>query len=207
MARTLDRLGTLARHQGDLGRAEVCYAESLDIFRDAGDLVNAAIVMSNLEEVSHQQGRTERAAELFEAALRAQRELDLPDGFAFDLTNLARVRLEMGEIERAAALSGQAIRLFRDMGNQLGLARALAVFGMAARARGDVERAGVFGAQHKEAQRLPHSAITQIWPRGHGVVRLQPRAAGQSAIALMQYCLSKGQMHPLAQLCAPPPHF
>jgi tetratricopeptide (TPR) repeat protein len=124
-----------------LGLAEACYEESLGIFRALGDRVNAAIVLSNLGEVCHQQRRAERAVELFAEALRMQRELDSPDGIAFDLTNLARVRLELGEPDRAAALSAQGIRLFRDMGNRLGLAGALAVFGMAARALGDTARA------------------------------------------------------------------
>jgi tetratricopeptide (TPR) repeat protein len=94
-----------------------------------------------LGEVCYQHGETARAADLFEEALRLERDLDLPDGVAYDMVNLARVRFDLGELERAAALSAQGIRLFRDMGNQIGLANALALYGAVMRARGDPERA------------------------------------------------------------------
>ena len=112
---SLNRLGFMARDQGDYGAAWVLFEESLAIFRELGNKLGIAQNLEGLAAVAVAQAQSERAARLFGAAEGLREVIGAPlpsaDRAEHD-RSVAAVRTALGEEAFAAAWAeGRAISL------------------------------------------------------------------------------------------------
>ncbi len=108
-------LGQVAQAQGDFGRAQTAYAESLATFRGIGTQdVTAAASLVGFAELAGLQGWPERAARLFGAVVAFVKDVDnVPLGKRADFErSVNALHTQLGEAMFAAAWAeGQAMTL------------------------------------------------------------------------------------------------
>jgi hypothetical protein len=119
LAIALGFLGTVARTQGDDGRAQALYEESLRLHRDIGAKWETATILSCLGTMAHEQGDDGRATALYEESLALRRELGDKRGLAECLEGLAGVAVAQQQLERAARLLSAAETLREATGAPL----------------------------------------------------------------------------------------
>src|SRR5207245_1515940 len=119
IAWSLNRLGSMAREQGDLGAARALLAESLAIYRELGDKAGIAWSLLGLGEVAHKEGDYGAARALLEESLATNRELGHKPNIAQNLEGLAALAVTQEQSERAARLFGAAEGLREAMGAPL----------------------------------------------------------------------------------------
>ena len=105
-----------ARMSGDHARARRLYEESLELNRSLGEHVMAAAELHNLGHVELDDGRLERARELFAAAAAeaGRHEADVLRPYL--AADAAAIAAEDGDAERAARLLGAAEAAFAAAG-------------------------------------------------------------------------------------------
>lgn len=132
---------TLARNQGELGRASAFGEQSLVLYRQLGDERGIADALNELGVTAHQGGDRVRAVNLLQTSLNLYREIGFTWGVAYTLLWLADVQMRLEEVERAVKLWTESLALFQELGDTWGSAFALGGLGDAARRRGDYEQA------------------------------------------------------------------
>lgn len=113
-------LGEVARSQNDVVEAAKHYAESLEGFRQVGDLGGIAMAQHNLGYVALRSGEVQEARRAFQEALSASVELRQTDAIASCLAGLAAVAAAMNDSQRSARLFGMADALLETSGVTLG---------------------------------------------------------------------------------------
>lgn len=117
-AKALSGAGTFAWRQGDIPQAINYHQESLDLYRELGDLSGTAFALNNLAVQVHDQGEHERATSLLEGALDLYREIGEAWGLALVLNNMASIMLDLGDHKRAATLLEEGLVFARQSGDQ-----------------------------------------------------------------------------------------
>jgi non-specific serine/threonine protein kinase len=140
-ARALSAAATLARRQGDYGRAEALYRESLAIYRAIEDRASIGSALNNLGVMAMQRGDLAEAAALYEDALAAFRAQNDRTRMAAVLNNLGMAARRREEFSRATELYQEALELHRALGDQRGMGLALNNLGVVAYDQGEVARA------------------------------------------------------------------
>jgi predicted ATPase/DNA-binding XRE family transcriptional regulator len=133
--------GEMALGQGDPVRAVALLEESLALYRELGDEVGVAIVLSELGQATRAQGDHDRAAALSEEGLACSRELGERNAAAIALNTLGHIERQRGELASATARHEESLTLFGEARNERGVAYTLSNLGVAALERGDLERA------------------------------------------------------------------
>jgi predicted ATPase len=122
--------GTLARCQADFPAAEEALAESLALFREAGDRAGTAGSLGQLGLAAEQRGEFDRAQHLHEESLALRREIDDRRGVATALNNLGLLAYRRGELSRARTLLTEGLELNRELKDQRGIRIVLNSLGM-----------------------------------------------------------------------------
>lgn len=115
----LNRLGDLARYQGDYTQAEMLYAECIALYRDVGDRDEFPGLLHNLAYAVQHRGDYVEAINLFREGLMIQQEIDNQAGIAKCVTGIAGSLIGQGEVERGARLLGAAEVLRESVGATL----------------------------------------------------------------------------------------
>ncbi|HEY6186789.1 MAG TPA: sigma 54-interacting transcriptional regulator [Pyrinomonadaceae bacterium] len=119
LAITYMNLGLVARHEGDLDEAGMCYRRALRLLRHTADEINRARLQNNLGVMLLYQGN------FYEAANASRRALEHLTGSQNGLllgmvyNNLAIVALYMGEWAVAESRLQQALGIARSSGDRL----------------------------------------------------------------------------------------
>jgi tetratricopeptide (TPR) repeat protein/DNA-binding XRE family transcriptional regulator len=117
-------LGLARVRLADYGRAHPDLAESLELYRQLGDLSRQARVHQSLCYVATLQGRRDEALSHAEQALTLSSTTADQAVQAQTLNNLACCHVELGDYQRAQSFCRQAIALCRELGYHLGEAAA-----------------------------------------------------------------------------------
>jgi hydrogenase-4 transcriptional activator len=119
LAITYMNLGIVARHEGDLDEAGMCYRRALRLLRNTTDDVTRARLQNNLCVMHHYQGN------FYEAANAAHRALEHLSGHHNDLllgmihNNLALSALHTGEWAKAESFVQRALGIAREAEDRL----------------------------------------------------------------------------------------
>lgn len=113
----------LAHRMGDTRRAKLYAKESIDLYRELGDLGGEASALTTLGGVALVEGDGTRARQLYEQALDLARTLDDPFRLASALGNLGYLLLMEGDNDRAAHLFEEGLMVFRRLSSEEGVAR------------------------------------------------------------------------------------
>ena len=105
---TLNNWGIRAYYAGRWDDAQAYYEQSREAEHTSGDVVRAATASNNEAEILLDQGHTDRAAGLFQDALRVYRASGYTFGAAVVLLNLARSAAAAGRFDEAHRLFDQA---------------------------------------------------------------------------------------------------
>jgi tetratricopeptide (TPR) repeat protein len=112
---TLTNLGVVARHRGELDRAQAYYEESLELDRRSGEPRGTAITLLDLGSVARLAGDLDKADRSLAESMRLFHELGMLIGIVSCLDALACV--EAGrQPERAARLWGAWERMTAELG-------------------------------------------------------------------------------------------
>jgi predicted ATPase/class 3 adenylate cyclase len=118
LAGYLQRLGDAARYRADHAAAVRFYNESLDLFHQSGDEMEA-VVLLDLGLLSVDRGETERAAQQLVESLTMVRDRQADWPIALGFEGLARVAAMLGQDRRAARLWAAADSLAVKTGFRL----------------------------------------------------------------------------------------
>ena len=140
-ADALSGLGNILRQQGDLGRAEACHEEALELYREMGEQGRVAESLALLGVVAEHRGDSARAAYFLEESMKAARGSGNLKIIPSNLNSLANIALEDGDFERAARLRKEVLTSIREQGSSLGNSGLLLAVGYTELAVGDRERA------------------------------------------------------------------
>ncbi|HEX8600086.1 MAG TPA: tetratricopeptide repeat protein [Chloroflexia bacterium] len=136
-AKVLSGAGTLARYQGDFGRARLLFDESLALRQELGDKKGIAASLNNLGTIAWNMGDYVTARRLFGESLAVRQELGDKQAIAASLSNLAAVSRHLGERDEARRFQEESLALMRELGNKRGIATALNNLGGVAWGQGD----------------------------------------------------------------------
>ncbi|MDX6599013.1 MAG: hypothetical protein QOE87_2900, partial [Gaiellales bacterium] len=126
IARSLQRLGSNARVQGDYGRAHELRGEAVDRFREIENaLPDLAVALSELASTEWAVGTYERARALFAESLGISESLGDLASMASALNNLGATALAAGRAEDAREPVARALALSLTIGDVFGVACSL----------------------------------------------------------------------------------
>ena len=114
-ADSLNRLGDLARIDGDLKRAEALYAESLALWRSVHGTPGTASALHKLGQTARRRGETTIALQLVLESLEVQREIGNKQGLVECLFALGGLAFEWASAERAVELLGAAVVALEEL--------------------------------------------------------------------------------------------
>lgn len=117
--------------------------EGLQLFREVGDVVMAAMMTWFLAQTARAVGDYERAARLYDQCLADSRGLGYTFVEAVALAGLGLVALRRGDPARALQLGEEGLDIWRKLGATPFVAGALCLVGMASEDQGDRGRAWV----------------------------------------------------------------
>lgn len=146
-AKALRGAGVLATEQGDYARATMLTEESLELFRQLGDLHAEATVLNILANIAKFQPNYVRATTLYRDALTVFRQLGDRRSISVILNNLGTLAKEQGNYREALALYEESLAMKRDLGDKRGIAIVLSNIGTMAHAQGDYQRAVAAGKE------------------------------------------------------------
>jgi len=124
-ARAMQRLGILARGQGELALARQQLEASLALFEQIGDRAGAGDVHNSLGLLALNQDDLLNARQSFERSLALERETGDRQRLAVSLNNLGGVALQQGDSAGARDLFTESLALRRAVGDQWGIANSL----------------------------------------------------------------------------------
>ncbi|MBA2535800.1 MAG: tetratricopeptide repeat protein [Rubrobacter sp.] len=172
--RTLEGMGWLAQHQGDIERAKAAYEEMLDLSRESEHKGSVATALNSLGTLAVSEGDNERAKRYLEENLsvlqrmeREGNETTLKRHHAFNLLGVLALN-EDGDPAQATALWKESLALARETEDALRIGVSLCCLGYAGVLQGDNERATAlceealaFADEHEDAgeQIVPETLV------------------------------------------------
>ncbi len=140
-ARVLAAAGTLAWRTGNYAKAASLHQESLEIFREQGDVSGMALALVNLGAQELNQHQLGRAAELFLEGLRLGEQLGDDNIQAMAQINLGLTTLLQEDLEQAESYFTAGLATSQRLQNKHYISVAVQNLGEIAHHRGDDDRA------------------------------------------------------------------
>jgi predicted ATPase/DNA-binding CsgD family transcriptional regulator len=140
-AKALNGAGVLAHYQGDYADAEAHCAESLALYRQAGDERGVANALCGLALAARTKGDYPTAQSTFEEALGIFRRLGDRQGVARTLGRLGLVVWYAGDYERFHVLVEESLAAFRELEDVEGIGLCHLHLGLIALSQGDPAKA------------------------------------------------------------------
>jgi tetratricopeptide (TPR) repeat protein len=125
VARALNQLGIVLRHQGKLNDARKALQESLNIAEKIGDKRGMANAYNNLGNVISDQGDLKGSVPLYQQAVEIQRETGDLGLAAAGLNNLAGSLTQQGNLSAAGDKYRESLRMAREVDDKDTIGRAL----------------------------------------------------------------------------------
>lgn len=187
-ARALRAVGVFAHEQRDYEKAAARYAESLELFRAAGDKADAAGVLANLGLLAANQAQYDDAKALMQESLQIRRDVGDVSGIALSLDNLGTVALNQGDLPRARELLEDSLVMFRKANDMAGESVALNNLSRIAIKQGDVDGALALYSKGLHLNRQ----LADQWSTGHCLEGLAEIAAVRGQMAEAASLLGAG---------------
>ena len=121
VARVLNNLSIIERHQANLNDAQRDIERALATFRKAGSQQGVLIATNNLANIQWERGDLAKAVEMDRQSLKLSRELDDKLHECSALGNLAGLLQLQGKLSEAHETYGQALRLATEMDDREGM--------------------------------------------------------------------------------------
>src|ERR1700733_4052204 len=121
VARVLNDLGIIERHQANLTDAQKFLEESLKISRETGSRIGMLQALTNLGTLFWDQGDIARTLDTYLQALNLSREIGDKDREATALGNIAGVLVLQGKLAEARQMNDQALQLDNETGDREGV--------------------------------------------------------------------------------------
>jgi len=115
----LNALGEIERSQGDFGRAQALYEESLALARQEADAHGIGLLLYNLALVALHHADASRAADLLSQAVHVWRDLGYRSGLAVCILTMGSLASIRQQPERAMRLFGAADSLMEQVGRRV----------------------------------------------------------------------------------------
>jgi predicted ATPase/class 3 adenylate cyclase len=142
-AKALRAAGGFANQQGDYVQARAWFEESLDIYRELGNIHGIGWGLVSLGMVTRYEGDHVAARSLLEESLELVKQAGDTEAMAAALGNLGVIARDLGDTRLAESHLDQSLALWREIGDRVGIGWTLGGLAMVARATGklDVARA------------------------------------------------------------------
>jgi tetratricopeptide (TPR) repeat protein len=134
-------LGMLACDHGDYERAEVYFAEALEVFREVGDARFVVAVLHGLGDVAIRMGDPERCVVVVDEGLRLAQEQGHTHVCAYSYLLLGNAAKSMGDLARAHGMFREALAIGETNGDLEILASVFEGLAQTATLEEDAERA------------------------------------------------------------------
>ena len=121
VARVLNNLSIIERHQANLNDAQKDIERALAMFRKAGSQQGVLIATNNLANIHWERGDLAKAVEMDRQSLKVSREMDDKLHECSALGNLAGLLQLQGKLSEAHKTYEQALRLAIEMGDREGM--------------------------------------------------------------------------------------
>jgi len=138
-AKALFTAGGFANQQGDYVEARARFEESLDIYRDLGNIHGIGWVLVALGVLTRYEGNHVGARSLLEESLRLMEQAGDIETMAASLGNLGLIARDLGDADVAEAHLDKSLALWCKLGDRVGIGWVLGGLAMVARARGKFE--------------------------------------------------------------------
>jgi predicted ATPase len=125
LAEALNTWGWLANQMGETARAQSLLAESLALYRQAGDPAGLAAALDGLGDIAWSQDDFERAQACYQESLELRRELGNQLAIGLSLYSLGRLHVDHGRLQPARALLREALTTLEKCQDQRGIGLAL----------------------------------------------------------------------------------
>ncbi len=142
-AKVLQAAGGFANQQGDYVEARAWFEESLDIYRELGNIHGIGWGLVLLGMLARYEGNHVAARSLLEESLELVKQVGDTEAMAAALGNLGVIARDLGDADLAESHLDQSLALWREFGDRVGMGWTLGGLAMVARATGkfDVARA------------------------------------------------------------------
>jgi tetratricopeptide (TPR) repeat protein len=144
---SLISLGNAYDPLGQYERAIAFFQQSLDIFKDIGDIQGESNSLIGLGNAYGSLGQYERAIAFYQQSLDIKKDIGDIQGESNSLIGLGNAYYSLGQYERAIAFFQQSLDIFKDIGDIRGESNSLIGLGNAYRSLGQYERAIAFYQQ------------------------------------------------------------
>jgi predicted ATPase/class 3 adenylate cyclase len=138
-AKVLHAAGGFANQQGDYVEARALFQESLDIYRELGDIHGIGWGLVYLGILTRYEGNHVAARSLLEESLGLVKQAGDPEAMAAALGNLGLIARDEGDADLAEAHLDQSLALWREVGDRVGIGWALTGLAMVARMQGKLD--------------------------------------------------------------------
>ncbi|MFN5065442.1 MAG: tetratricopeptide repeat protein [Aphanizomenon sp.] len=144
---SLISLGNAYNSLGQYERAIAFFQQSLDIFKDIGDIQGESNSLIGLGNAYNSLGQYERAIAFYQQSLDIKKDIGDIQGESNSLIGLGNAYDSLGQYERAIAFYQQSLDIKKDIGDILGESISLIGLGNAYNSLGQYERAIAFFQQ------------------------------------------------------------
>jgi tetratricopeptide (TPR) repeat protein len=148
VARVLNNLGIIARHQANFAEAQTLLEQSLQISREIGSQLSIRQALNNLANVVWQRGDTAQALVYHQQALQLSRDLGDKVRESISLNNIGGLLVLQGKLQETLHTYEESLRLSNETGDresaglaQLNIADTLTRIGDLDRAKEQAEAA------------------------------------------------------------------
>ncbi len=138
-AKALYAAGGFANQQGDYVEARALFQESLDIYRELGDIHGIGWGLVYLGILSRYEGNHAAARSLLEESLGLVRKAGDTEAMAAALGNLGLIARDEGAADVAETQLDESLGLWRKLGDRVGIGWALTGLAMVARVQGKLD--------------------------------------------------------------------
>lgn len=132
VVKALNRLGIVARYQGELEEAERHFGEALETAKRLGDTWQIAFALNNLGLTAYHHRHFEEATEWYIEGLALSRQLGDKRGIAYALNNLGTTASRQGLRQEAKDYHTESLEIRQELADKRGIATSLNHLGLIA---------------------------------------------------------------------------
>jgi predicted ATPase/class 3 adenylate cyclase len=138
-AKALQAAGGFANQQGDYVQARAWFEESLNIYRELGNIHGIGWGLVSLGMLTRYEGDHVAARSLLEESLGLVKQAGDTEAMAAALGNLGVIARDLGDADLAESQLDQSLALWREIGDRVGIGWTLGGLAMVARATGKLD--------------------------------------------------------------------
>lgn len=141
LASSLNNVGYIHTHQGDINKGLKYYHKSLEIQEKIGDKQGIANSIINIGYNNSSLGNLPKAIEYFHKSLKICEETDNKRGISISLNNIGFIYKDQGDMVKALEFFQKSLKIDEEIDNKSGIATSLNNIGLIYDIQGDFKRA------------------------------------------------------------------